>query len=489
MVAGKVSAFDFSDVSKHAKDLAATAYKKPETPSSGVATLSRDQYETIRYKKERAWWHKEKLPFELEFFHQGGSFVQPTKISEITEENAVKEIKFDPLMFDQGNAKEQIKQLADPHFAGFRVKYNLNSQTVKDEVLEFHGASYLRALGAGQTYGLSARGLAIDTGVSSGEEFPGFVEFWIKRPSAGSKELTIYGLLDSRRATGAYCFTVHPGTETVIDVKARLYLREHIEKLGLAPLTSMYLFGENEHAVREDFRPQVHDSNGLMIQSANGEWLWRPLVNPKHLLMTSFALNNPVGFGLMQRDRKFSDYQDVEDRYDIRPSAWIEPKEGWGHGHIELVQIPSPDETNDNMVAFWTPDKVPEPGHPIDLSYRMRWQQKTDKHPAGLAWVSDTLVGHGYLVKPDDSVEFNVDFEGPNLKKLPPNTQVDCVVTGDANAKVIYTHTQKNPGTDGWRITLRVHRIDKLKPVELRANLRAAGNNVSETWSYILPSE
>ena len=217
-------------------------------------------------------------------------------------------------------------------FAGFRVHFPVNTQAYKDEVLVFLGASYFRALGQGQQFGLSARGLAIDTAESSGEEFPRFVEFWIERPQPGAKELTIYALLDSPRATGAYRFVLKPGVTTVLDTDARLFLRKNVAKLGLAPLTSMFYFGGNQRPSREDYRPAVHDSDGLSIREATNNWIWRPLVNPKRLLVTSFALSDPAGFGLMQRARSFEQYQDLEARYDLRPSAWIEPKGGWGTG-------------------------------------------------------------------------------------------------------------------------------------------------------------
>src|SRR5690606_10524437 len=214
--------------------------------------------------------------------------------------------------FDYGKNEVSLSEMRNMGFAGFRVHYPLNSAKSKDEVMVFQGASYLRSVGKQQSYGISARGLAVDTALNSGEEFPRFTEFWIERPTARSKQLTIYALLDSKRVTGAYRYVIKPGDPTVTEVKSQLYLRENVTKLGIAPLTSMYLFGENQRAAVEDYRPEVHDSDGLSIASGTGEWIWRPLVNPKRLLVTSYSLSNPTGFGLMQRDEKFSSYEDLE---------------------------------------------------------------------------------------------------------------------------------------------------------------------------------
>ncbi|MEA3268753.1 MAG: glucan biosynthesis protein G, partial [Pseudomonadota bacterium] len=360
------------------------------------------------------------------------------------------------------------------------------------EVIVFLGASYFRGIGKGQVYGLSARGLAIDTALNSGEEFPRFTDFWIERPAANAKELTIYALLNSRRATGAYRFVIKPGSDTAVDVKAQVYMRENVSKLAIAPLTSMFFFGENQPAPALDFRPEVHDSDGLSVLSGTGEWIWRPLTNPKRLLVSSFGTTNPGGFGLMQRDRAFSSYQEIGDRYELRPSAWVEPVGKWGAGRVELVQIPTPDETNDNVVAYWVPENPPKPHQPFNLEYRLLWQKDADKKPA-LAWVTQTRRSHGWTTKrpderkPDDTIAFVVDFEGPALAKLAPNAPVEPVFSADANGKIESIFGQPNTATGGWRVTVRLKRVDDDKPVELRGYLRSGGTGLSETWSYLLP--
>src|SRR6266566_1635982 len=269
-------AFSFNDVALRAKELAGTTYKKRASNlPNELQAITYDQYRDIRFKPEKYAWRNSGLPFELGFFHQGYDYDRPVKIHEI-DGTHVHEFRFDPALFDYGTNKFDLAKF-DPTklhglgFAGFRVHYPLNTPKYKDEVLVFLGASYFRALGKNQLYGISARGLAVDTAVSSGEEFPSFVEFWIERPGANAEELKLYALLDSPRVTGAYRFLLHPGTDTAIDVKARLFLRGPVGKLGLAPLTSMFLFGENQRAERDDFRPEVHDSDGLSVHLANGE--------------------------------------------------------------------------------------------------------------------------------------------------------------------------------------------------------------------------
>jgi glucans biosynthesis protein len=488
LASGAAPGFGFDEVAHRAQQLAAAPYRaqKIELPKE-LQGIDYDHFRDIRFRGDRSLWHDAKLPFEVAFFHLGLYFDRPVRINEISGDTP-REVRFDPALFDYGANKFNAQRMSGLGFAGFRVHYPLNTPKYKDEVLVFLGASYFRALGKGQTYGISARGLAIDTGLASGEEFPAFVEFWLERPSATATELTIYGLLDSKRASGAYRFVLRPGTDTVVEVKARLFLRENVSRLGVAPITTMYFFGENQRSTRDDYRPEVHDSDGLSIQSGTGEWIWRPLVNPKRLLVTSFALTNPGGFGVMQRDRDFSHYEDLEARYDLRPNAWVQPKGNWGAGRVELVQIPSPDETNDNIVAYWVPDAPPTPKTPLDLEYRLLWQKDTPTRPPS-SWVTQTRRGRGYTRSDDGSLGLAIDFDGPALRKLPADAEVEGVVTVDSNAEIREVVTHRNEVTGGWRIALRLARIDTGKPLELRAYLRNRMSTLSETWSYVLPPD
>ena len=484
----EAGAFDFEDVAARASKLAAAAYQKPAggLPKS-IKALNYDQYRDIRFRPERALWRQAKLPFEIMFFHQGWFYEDPVAIREVWAEG-VRDIAFEPDAFDYGRNKVDREDLQKLGFAGFRVHFPVNTPMYKDEVLVFLGASYFRGLGRGQRFGISARALAIDTAENSGEEFPRFVEFWIQRPQPTAKELTIYALLDSPRATGAYRFVLRPGVTTVLDVDARLFLRRNVAKLALAPLTSMFFFGPNQRSAREDYRPRVHDSEGLSIQATDKNWIWRPLVNPKRLLVTSFALTNPRGFGLMQRARAFTEHQDLEARYDLRPSAWVEMRGPWGPGRIELVQIPVPDETNDNVVAYWVPGWQPKPKEVLPYSYRVLWQKDREVRPP-LGWVRETRRGRGYVKAADGSIEFHVDFEGPTLSRMPPDATVDVALWFAANGEVLERGALRNEATGGWRLAVRLRRLDNNKPVELWAHLNNGHEILTETWSYILPPE
>ncbi len=489
-------AFAWPDLVRRAEALAAAAYvKPPERLPKELRELDYEAYRDIRYKPERAHWRREKLPFELTFFHQGRDYAQAVAINELVGGQA-RAIPYRPEDFDFGANTTRIAsaQLKNLGFAGFRVHYALNTPRIKDEVIVFLGASYFRALGKGQAYGLSARALAVDTAEAPGEEFPRFVEFWIERPEAGARQIVIYALLDSPRVAGAYRFLVRPGVETQVDVTARIYLRAAVAKLGIAPLTSMYYFGENQPAESEDYRPEVHDSDGLSISVGNGEAIWRPLVNPKRLLVTSFAISAQpgagFGFGLQQRDRHFASYEDLATRYEARPSTWIAPQGNWGEGRVELVQIPTPDETNDNIVAYWVPAMLPRPRRPLDFAYRLSWQKDREHRPP-LFWVAQTRRGPGYTQKKDGNIFFLVDFVGglPAGSTPAGAPEPEAAIELDANSQLVSSRIERNPASGGYRLFLVVRRLAATKPIDMRAWLRRADTRISETWSYILPAD
>lgn len=475
---GQLWAFNLDDVAAKAKELAG---QKFEAPKSNLPSEFRDMkfadYQKIRFRESKAEWADDKTPFKLSFYHQGMHFDTPVKINEVTA-TTVEEIKYDPARFDFGELKFDPKSTEKLGYAGFRVLYPINKDDKLDEVMTMLGASYFRAVGKGQVYGLSARGLAIDTAVSSGEEFPRFKEYWIEKPGPDDNHLVIYALLDSPRATGAYQFILRPGSDTRIDVRSRVFLRDKVTKLGIAPLTSMFLFGTHQPPRMSNYRRELHDSSGLSIQAANGEWVWRPLNNPKHLSVSSFSVENPRGFGLLQRGRDFSQYEDLDDRYDKRPSAWIEPRGDWGKGAVELVEIPTADETNDNIVAFWRPESLPEPGQPLEFSYRIHWTMDENSiHSPDLGWVKQTLRSMGdvrqanLIRQPDGSLAFQVDFVGPVLAAQPEDKSIRSQVTTDDNTELVENSLRYNPVTKGYRLSLRIKVKDASKPVEMRAYL------------------
>ncbi|MDZ5604149.1 glucan biosynthesis protein G [Pseudomonas sp. RP23018S] len=478
MSAGQLWAFNLDDVATKAKDLAG---QKFEAPKSNLPAVFRDMkfadYQKIRFLQEKAEWSADKTPFKLSFYHQGMHFDTPVKINEVTA-SKVEEIKYDPSRFDFGDLPHDAKSTENLGYAGFRVLYPINKADKQDEIMTLLGASYFRVVGKGQAYGLSARGLALDTALPSGEEFPRFTEFWVEKPKATDKHLVIYALLDSPRSTGAYKLTLRPGTDTVVDVKSRVFLRDQVTRLGIAPLTSMYLFGPNQPSKALNYRPALHDSEGLSIHGANGEWLWRPLNNPKHLAVSNFSVENPRGFGLMQRHRDFKDYEDLDDNYQKRPSAWIEPKGDWGKGTVDLIEIPTADETNDNIVAFWSPEQRPEPGKSVDYDYRLHFTMDEPKfQPQDLGWVNQTMRSTGdvkqsnLIRQPDGSVAFLVDFTGPALAALPEDSAVRSQVSVGDNAEVVENNLRYNPETKGWRLTLRLKVKDAGKSTEMRAAL------------------
>ena len=483
------AAFDFADVAARAEELAREPYRNPSPKlPAELAALNYDQTRDIRFRPDRALGRADQLPFELMFFHVGGeNFVRSVRMNEVTP-SGVRHIAYDRADFDYGKNKLSPESWGDLGFAGLRAHYPLNSGAYKDEVIVFQGASYFRALGAGQRYGLSARGLAIDTVGGQGEEFPWFIEFWVVKPAADAKALTIYGLLDSPRASGAYQFDVRPGDVTAVDVRARLYLRASVATLGVAPLTSMFFFGENQPR-RVDFRPEVHDSDGLMVATGDGEWIWRPLINPKGTLTTSFSMRSLRGFGLMQRDWNFANYEDGEARYELRPSAWVEPVGSWGPGRVELVQLRTPDETNDNIVAYWVPEQAPAVGQPLDLAYRLHWQgAKTAQRPPG-AWVTQTRVGRGYGKLAKNERQFIVDFVGPSLIALPADATVKAVVTAPANGEIIESNAYRVEATGTWRMAVRFRQLNPAQPTELRGFLRSGEDVLTETWSYLMAAQ
>lgn len=489
------------------EDVAALASQRAQTPfreashavPAELAKMAYDDYRDIRYKPEHMLWRADKLPYEANFFHVG-RHGDSVRVHEITPAG-VKRIPYDAARFDFGKNKLSPKSWGDIGYGGVRAFSKLNSPTYKDELIVFSGASYFRALGAGQRYGLSARGLAVDTAGPAKEEFPRFTDFWLEKPSVEGGPLTLYALMDSERMTGAYRFDVKPGEQTVTEVHARIYMRttdKPVTTLGIAPLTSMFFFGENQPRPG-DFRPEVHDSDGLMIATddgqGGGEWLWRPLQNPAAPLVTSFAMQRLKGFGLMQRDRNFHSYEDTEARYELRPSAWVTPLNDFGAGRVELLQFATPDETHDNVAAYWVPEKMPAPGQSLDLAYQIAWQGKKQQLPPN-GWVTQSRRGTGYSKLGADALgqqlQFVVDFAGPALDALPEDARVEAIATASANARVVESLAYRNPATGAWRMTLRVERLKSAEPaqanqpIELRAFLQNDQHTLSETWTNLI---
>jgi len=476
-------AFGFEDVAEMARREAAAPYQAPvsQLPPE-LGSLDYDAMRDIRFRPERALWRG--LPFELQFFHLGRGNQLPVALHEVVA-GQVRPVAYDNTAWDYGRNRFDTRGWAGLGYAGFRVHHALNTLAHKDELVVFLGASYFRALGRGQQYGLSARALAIDTVGGGAEEFPRFKAFWIEKPAPDATQLVIHALLDSPRATGAYRFTVRPGETTTMDVQQRVYLRAPVARLGIAPLTSMFQHGENQPRPG-DFRPEVHDSDGLLL-AADTEWLWRPLFNPATPLASSLQAARLQGYGLLQRDRRFAAYEDTEARYERRPSAWVEPLGEWGPGRVELLQLPTPDETHDNIVAYWVPAALPAPGQAFELQWRLHWQgTQTQQPPNG--WVVQARAGRGWAPLAPDEVQYVLDFDGPSLRALPDGAAVEAVASAGAGGRVVEARAWPH-GEGGWRMQLRVQRTEPNRPLELRAFLRLGPRALSETWAALLPAQ
>jgi len=482
--AATAPAFGFDDVTARAQQLAKESFKDPrgEVPA-WLTQISYDQWRDIRFRPERALWRDKRLPFQVQFFHPGLYYDRTVAIS-VVDDTGVHPVPFSPSDFDYGRNEIGSRVPQNLGFAGFRVHAPIKKKDYYDEVIVFLGASYFRAVGKNEVFGISARGIAIDTALASGEEFPYFREFWLVTPTPAAKELTIYALLDSVSLTGAYRFVVRPGEQTVVHVDCRIFLRRAVNKLGIGPLTSMFFHGEANMRQVEDFRPEAHDSDGLLINFSSGEWLWRPLDNPRVLRVSTFQASNARGYGLIQRDREFDHYQDLETRPELRPSVWVVPQGSWGEGRVELVEIPTKSDINDNIVAYWAPNQLPEVGKMGAWSYTTYWYSDDPNVSPGGRIVA-TRRDRGTA---ENAYRFVVDFDGKKLQSLPTDTVLRGVVTiasGEDSAELLDQQVVKNPVTGGWRLTFQIKPL-RGDPIELRAFLDQGGTALTETWSGVI---
>ncbi|SOE01729.1 glucan biosynthesis protein [Caenispirillum bisanense] len=476
--------FSYDWLVSEARRLAGESYQSGDGALPKVlADLSYDQYRDIRYRGDHALW-RDVSPYEVQFFHLGAYYDRPVAVFDV-EGGVARPVTYRPADFDLGRNRFAEPLPDDLGFAGVRVHYPLNDPEVLDELLVFLGASYFRALGRGTRYGISSRAVAVDTGLPKGEEFPAFTRLYLERPAERGSPLMVHALLDGPSLTGAYRFAVQPGETTAVDVTARLFFRTDVERLGLAPLTSMFDHGPSDPADHPDYRPRVHDSQGLLLHSGTGEWIWRPLRNPRALALSAFQETAPKGFGLLQRVREFDAYEDLEARYDLRPSLWIEPKGDWGEGAVTLLEIPTPDETHDNIVAFWQPKAPAKAGGEAVLRYVMHWGLAGPQQP--LARAVETRLGRGGLPGQQEEAETKrkvvVDFVGGPLPDLPPDADVVPVLEANGiEAGEIVAHP--NPVTGGLRVFFDLPVPTEDTTAELRCRLTLDGRPISETWSF-----
>ena len=441
-------------------------------------------------------------PFELQFFHPGGGNDLPVRVH-LVEDGRSAERPFRPGDFRYGDEVQgmSLEVPPDAGYAGFRILHPMNDPDRMDEIVSFLGASYFRLLGPRQVYGLSSRGIAVGVAGPEAEEFPDFVEFWVVRPEPGDASLVFHGLLDGPSLTGAYRFDLRPGDAregrgTVLEVEARLFARRNIDRLGVAPLTSMYLHGTFRPGGDDDVRPRVHDSEGLLMHTSRDEWIWRPLTNRDGVQVTALRDVDPRGFGLVQRDRDFDSYLDLETRYDRRPSEWVAPLGAWGPGGVELVEIPTDSEFADNVVAYWSPDGGMAAGE--ERRYRYALVTFDDRLPElerdGLrvegeaaARVIRTRIGWDALPgqadpPPRSRRRILVDFQGGAMDRLAADAPVEAVAA-TSSGTLEDVRVLSLPG-GGRRATL-VLRPDDDRPADLRLHLQVGDSVLTETWSYL----
>mgnify|MGYP000950020489 CR=1 FL=1 len=477
--------FRYDDVVKRARELLSQPFDpNPPALPEPIAKLDFDAWRDIRFRPERALLNGS--PFRMQLFHPGFLYRRTVTVSPIRD-GVPAPVPYAANLFDYGRVKIDRPLPVGLGFAGFRLHTALNDPRVQDEVVSFLGASYFRFLSRGQKYGLSARGLAVNAGAKEAEEFPVFTQFWIEQADAEADSITICALMESESLTGAFQFILFPGQRTAIEVIANLFIRKPVARLGIAPLTSMFFVGENDRRHRDDYRPELHDSDGLLIHSGSGEWLWRPLRNPKEPETSVFLDSNIRGFGLMQRDRMFEHYQDLDLAYEQRPGYWIEPHDSWGEGQVELIELPTTDETNDNIVAFWRPKAAVEPGQALTFRYRIRSLTGTDGlNPGGMALntfqTKPRALGSNEAAAPG-STRFILDFSGGDLAYHLNAAQAVQIVATTSQGKVTRAFITPNPAIQGFRAFIDVEAPPGQSTV-LRAFLRSGTRALTETWTY-----
>lgn len=482
--------FDFDSFSDRLEAMASSPYVpvQLEIPA-GFESLDYDAYRLIQYRSEASKWADRAAGYQLQAFHLGWLYNEPVRVFEI-ENGTAHPIAFQASDFDYHDAAvaETASSGPFPGVAGIRVNYPLNRPDTIDELVTFLGASYFRALGRNNIYGASARGIVLNSWVDVPEEFPRFSEFYIEKPAQGAP-LVIYAALESPSLTGAYRFVITPASDaeqaSVMDVTARLFFRTDVKELGVAPLTSMFLYAEANRGGFDDYRPQVHDSNGLLVERESGEVLWRALNNSSWLGNSYLAENNPKAFGLYQRGRDFESYQDAGAHYERRPSIRVEPVGEWGQGMVRLIEIPAQLEADDNIVAFWIPSEPAKARERREYHYRLLWGDLDPDPASKMAHVVETRGGVGGVSGVETAPnlrKFVVDFKGGELDTMPAGTPIDVLATvgGGVMRNSVLSRVEAN---GVWRLVMDVE-AEQGATLELKAYLVGMGRKLTETWLY-----
>lgn len=504
---GEIEFFDFDTLKQHAKDLASKAYvdRKQVLPPT-LANLEPLNFNAIRYDAAHSLWNDNPgRQIDVQFFHVGMGFKTPVRMYSVEAKNKqAREIHFRPALFnyrDSGVNEGQLKGKTDLGFAGFRLFKA--PELTRNDVVSFVGASYFRAIDKNRQYGLSARGLAVNTYAGGPEEFPDFTKFWFEAPSTpNGTRCVVYALLESPSVTGAYRFDIDCQAEQVVmDVQMQVYARTAIKQLGITPMTSMFSCGTNERRMCDTIHPQIHDSDRLAMWRGNGEWVCRPLNNPLRIQFNAFEDKDPKGFGLVQTDRAFETYEDTIDQYDKRPSLWVEPTTAWGEGSVDMMEMPTTGETLDNIVVFWSPKKPIEAGDTLGFGYKLYWAPSPPVSTP-LAKVHATRTGMGGFREgwvpgehyPDVwARRFAVDFVGAGIERLPKKALNNNLTTIPEIEPVFTTSNGKLqdfviidlPHINGVRILFDWYPTnDSVEPVNIRGFIKAGERTLSETWLY-----
>jgi len=477
---GPPEPFDFERLWAQAKQLASLPYAPPTIRFDDILErIDYDAYQEIRYRPDQTLWSDGAGPFPVQLFHLGRYFKAPVTIH-LVEDGAAREVLYAPELFTFGKADFVGRLPEDLGFAGFRVM----DRGGKTDWLAFLGAAYFRSSGELDQYGMSVRGIAIDTALPTPEEFPRFTKFWLEPAASDPDALVIYALLDGPSIAGAYRIEAAKPGAVLMNVRADLFPRADIKRMGVAPLTSMFWFSETNRHQSTDWRPEIHDSDGLAIWTGSGERIWRPLNNPPAVMTNSFADENPRGFGLLQRDRHFHNYQDDGVFYERRPSVWVEPLEPWGRGAIQLVEIPTDDEIHDNIVAYWLPEAPVQAGSEWSFRYRLHWVAE-EPYPPDAGRVIATRLGRGGVPgqpRPKDKMKFVIDFAGGPLEQLQKRDPVKPVITASRGA-IDNDYALQVVGTTRWRAFFDL-KAEGAEPVDLRCFLRLGDRALTETWLY-----
>lgn len=477
--------FSYESLVEEARVLAGTAYAPPNRPMpAAVQQIDYEAHGKIDFRRDLALFAGGPGVYPTTFFHLG-QFFQKTVRMNVVEGDTAREVLYAPTYFRMPADSPAQDLPPDAGFAGFRLhESRLRDDWRTQDWVAFLGASYFRAIGALNQYGLSARGVTVDTAAPTPEEFPDFVAFYIAPALNPDDPAVVHALLDGPSITGAFRFSIMRTEGVVMDVEAALFARQSVYRLGIAPLTSMYWFSEAQSSGRQDWRPEVHDSDGLALWTGGGERVWRPLNNPERVMTSSFADENPRGFGLLQRDRDFEHYLDGV-HYERRPSLWVEPLGDWGAGAVQLVEIPTDDEIHDNIVAFWVPAEPVVAGSSYSLRYRLHWLADEPFLSTDIARTVATRLGRGGKPgkpRPDGVRKFVIEFAGGPLLSLPDDAEPVPVID-TSRGSISYVFAERIPDTDRWRVQFDLT-ASGTDPVELRVYLDVAGQPLTETWLY-----